>query len=134
MEELAEIDVSSIKRFWCQIDGDKTSDDFSYFDELYANSGQDDIEFWKPIPEFKNLYVCSNIARIKNCKTNNICKTGKHENHVVVYFTIGKKTITRYLCNVVASAWVCNPNNYTKVVHKDENNDNNFPDNLTWTS
>lgn len=59
------VDRSPSKRFWCNIGGKKVFDDMAYQDELLVNSGEEELEFWKEMPE-DNKYIRSNLGRIKN--------------------------------------------------------------------
>ena len=107
-----------------------------------------EIEIWKPIKNWEDLYEVSNFGRVrsKDRVVNRIVKgkiiptkyTGKilssHLNRGYEYTTLTnyptKKPVKVH--RLVAEAFIPNPDNLPQVNHKDENKENNCVDNLEW--
>lgn len=97
----------------------------------------ENIETWKDIEGFENLYQISSNGKIKSL---NYRHTGKERiikpyyrknYHIIRLYKEGK--MKRFLVHrLVAMAFIPNPNNYPCVNHKDENPSNNYIENLEW--
>lgn len=104
------------------------------------------FEEWKPVEEFEGLYEVSNFGRVRslNHKRANrysyyiqkgrILKSGlnKKTGYWTVVLSKNGKYFTKRVHQLVAKAFIPNPNNYPCVNHKDENKNNNKFDNLEW--
>ena len=106
------------------------------------------IEIWKPVKYFEELYQVSNLGRVKSCERIILCKDGKikHLKERIlkpaagVYgrnqYTLSKNGIKYNIrgYQLVAEAFLDNPNNYQEINHKDGNNLNDNVNNLEWIS
>ena len=89
-------------------------------------------EKWKDIP-FAEGYQISDWGSVrkrnhKGVFKNQIILHSKRDWHL--YIRINGES--HKIQNLVAQAFVPNPNNYTKVIHIDGGNHNNTPPNLKW--
>jgi len=97
------------------------------------------IEKFVPIEGYEGLYEVSNIGNVKSL---NYRHTGKEEvlspgvRRGYLFVTLCKEGKVRHydIQQLVAKAFISNPNGYTCVNHKDENKQNNCVDNLEWCS
>ena len=97
------------------------------------------MEEWRDIEGYEGLYQVSNLGNIKSLKDNygrsriKILKLKKrkdgyiqinlHKNGIIKTFRVHQ---------LVARAFIDNPNNLKEINHKDENPSNNRVDNLEW--
>lgn len=92
-----------------------------------------DGEEWKPINGFFGYYI-SNFGRIWSEKQKkrflNTSKDGC--GYIKVRLYINNKSYSKLVHRLVAEAFVCNPNRYKEINHKDEDKENNRADNLEW--
>lgn len=97
---------------------------------------------WKDISEYEGIYQISNTGEVKrissydsrgHLRKERILKkqlSNKGYYQIGLYFN-GKET--KFLIHqLVAKAFLENPNNYTEINHKDENPKNNCVSNLEW--
>ena len=105
-----------------------------------------DIEVWKPIKGYENLYEVSNLGNIKSLSREIITSNNKkyftkckilkkdisNKGYYRVIFKINKKSKHYSVSRLVAEAFIPNPNNLPCVNHKDENPLNNCVSNLEW--
>ena len=94
-----------------------------------------DREIWKDVVGYDGLYQVSNLGNIRNTKKNKLkkifinekgyCQTTLNKN--------GKLKQVR-LHQLVAKAFIPNPNNYIEINHIDGNKLNNELSNLEWCS
>lgn len=101
-----------------------------------------EIEIWKDIPEYENLYQVSNFGKVKSL---NYRRSGKErilkpsndgKGYVIVdLYKNGEKKHFK-VHQLVALAFIPNDNPIEKIEinHKDENKQNNHVDNLCWCS
>lgn len=93
-------------------------------------------EIWKDVVGYEGLYQVSSFGRIKSLfRDKRILKPQKniHGYLKVGLYKNGKCKIFN-IHNLVANAFIENPNNYKYVNHKDENKTNNRVENLEFCS
>ena len=114
--------------------------------EIYKNLSLEDLEgeVWKFIPDCDDLYMVSNMGRIKSLasvrKFGN--KKRRHKERILKQFPNWQGYLSCFISNlsqnkirvrvhkIVCNVFVENPNNYPCVNHKDENKQNNKAENL----
>jgi hypothetical protein len=114
--------------------------------EIYKNLSLEDLEgeAWKFIPDCDDLYMVSNMGRIKSLasvrKFGN--KKRRHKERILKQFpnwqgylscfnsNLSQNKIRVMVHKIVCNVFVENPNNYPCVNHKDENKQNNKAENL----
>lgn len=103
-------------------------------------------EIWKPIVGYENKYEVSNHGRVKSCKRFRSGKKGTptliaerllvpshdHNGYLKVCLRDGHSCSNHSVHQLVARAFIDNPNGYTQINHKDENKENNDASNLEW--
>ena len=96
------------------------------------------IEIWKDIKGYEGLYQVSTLGNVKSLNYN---RTGKEmllspgmqtNGYLYVHLWKGGKRKKYSIQQLVAKAFISNPNGYPCVNHKDENKLNNCVDNLEW--
>lgn len=110
-------------------------------------------ELWKDIINFEGYYQVSNHGRVRSLdryvvankngglkllkgKIMKLTKAKGRNNDGYLVVNLRKKGKNKVLGvhRLVAEAFVDNPNNYPIPNHKDGNKENNFSDNLEWTT
>lgn len=95
-----------------------------------------DGEIWKPIPDYDG-YQVSNFGRVKSFKQGKIIIL-KPALAIVGYLFVGlfkkKKKKKIRIHQLVACAFIPNPENKPEVNHRDGNKFNNCVDNLEWVT
>ena len=103
-------------------------------------------EIWKPVAGYEGRYEISNHGRVKSCKR---FRSGKgnadtligerllvashdHSGYLKVCLRNGSRSQNHSVHQLVARAFIDNPNDYDQVNHKDENKENNYVSNLEW--
>lgn len=91
-----------------------------------------DLTNAKKIKDFENYYIFSN-GQIYNLQRKSFLKDciNAHGSHYITLSKSNKKN-NKYVHNLVATYFINNPNNLTRVKHKDNNKDNNNFNNLEW--
>lgn len=106
--------------------------------------------FYKNV-DYSGLYEISNMGRVKSLERDVVCdnKTYHKGEQVlkpgnsrkdgngylfVALYKEGEKTIYPKIHQLVANAFIENPNNFTVVGHMDDNKLNNIVSNLYWTT
>ena len=93
-------------------------------------------EIWKQIDGFKD-YQVSNFGNVKSSKKNRerILKPFKDKRgYSCVRLYENKERKHFFVHRLVASMFICNPDNKTQVNHIDGNKNNNRLDNLEWVT
>ena len=104
-------------------------------------------EIWKPVKNFEDLYSVSNLGNVISIGRYQYNINKKEKKYISIskklkfvedrgYFKLhlskdGKRT-TKYIHQLVAEAFIPNPNNYREINHKDSDPSNNKVDNLEW--
>lgn len=93
-------------------------------------------EIWKDIEGYEGLYQVSNIGRIKSFHHNkeHIIKSWNNKGYRVVSLHKHKEHKKQLIHQLVAKAFIPNPNNYSCINHLDRNRANNTVSNLEWTT
>ena len=97
-------------------------------------------EIWKDILGYEGKYMVSNWGRVKSLNYRNTGKEGimklnkNKDGYLQVQLHQDGKAKMYLVHQLVATAFIENPEGYTVVNHKDENPKNNNVDNLEWCS
>ena len=107
-------------------------------------------EIWNDIEGLEGVYQVSNLGRVKSldryvngringrksyikgCFLTPLCGCGRRKKYLHVNLCVNGKCKKYSIHQLVAKAFIPNPNNLPLVNHKDENPSNNFVDNLEW--
>jgi hypothetical protein len=89
-----------------------------------------DIEIWKSIEGYEN-YEVSSFGNIRNKNTGRVLKAAIMSGYYCLGLSSGK-TKTYSVHQLVAKAFISNPENKCQVNHKDKNKLNNNITNLEW--
>ena len=96
------------------------------------------MEEWRPVVGYENLYMVSNMGRVKSLNYN---KTGKERilkpqksgnGYLHVQLCKDGKAKNYLVHRLVATAFCDNPHGFKEVNHKDEDKTNNCADNLEF--
>ena len=104
------------------------------------------IEVWKNIQGYEELYQVSNLGRVRSLDKKVKCRGGKYRlmkgqiirpihsgaNYSAVNLYKNKHHHMQYVHRLVAEAFIPNPNGHLEINHKDENKGNNNVSNLEW--
>lgn len=101
-------------------------------------------EIWVDIKEYEGLYQISNLGKVKSLKrktTNQHCKENKilknnfdKDGYLQVRLSKNGKAKTKRVHQLVAEAFIPNPNNFNSINHKNEIKNDNRVENLEWCS
>ena len=92
-------------------------------------------EIWKDIEGYEGLYQVSNIGRVKSLTTSNlkVLTLFKNSYHKLVLYKHNKQS-TCYIHQLVAKAFIPNPDHKIAINHIDGNKLNNNVNNLEWVT
>lgn len=92
-----------------------------------------DLTNAKQIKDFENYYIFSN-GKIFNKQRKSFMKDciNAHGSHYITLSKSRNEKSNKYVHNLVATYFIDNPNNITRVRHIDKNKDNNNYNNLEW--
>ena len=103
-----------------------------------------DIEVWKPHPEFWFVEV-STLSRVRTLdryvnqgnknrfvKGQILKQYGNRGGYLYVVFKVNGKTVNRKVHRLVAQTFIPNPDNLPEINHKDNDKTNNCVNNLEW--
>ena len=89
-------------------------------------------EIWKPIKNYEGLYEVSNLGNVKSIKNNTLIKPALNKGYLrLVLYKNGKKK-NKTIHQLVAQAFIDNPNDYICVNHINEVKTDNRVENLEW--
>ena len=92
-----------------------------------------DIEEFRDVVGYEDLYEVSNEGRVRNKITGKIKKPAKDKDGYLRVSLYNKEVKGTYgVHRLVAKSFIPNPNNYPQINHIDENKSNNSADNLEW--
>lgn len=101
---------------------------------------EENIEIWRDIPNYEDLYQVSTLGNVKSLNYNRsgkerLLKPRKTKNgYLIVSLFKDKKAKIFLVHRIVCLAFLKNDNNLPCVNHKDENKQNNRVDNLEFCS
>ena len=92
-----------------------------------------DLTNAKEIKDFENYYIFSD-GKIFNEQRKSFMKDciNAHGSHYITLSKSRNEKSNKYVHNLVATYFIDNPNNLTRVRHIDKNKDNNNSNNLEW--
>lgn len=95
---------------------------------------QKELNIWKPIPEWEDIYEVNEFGEVRNIKTNHmIVGDINSAGYARVALYRNGKCVKRYFRHrLVALLFLPNPHQYPEVNHIDKNKKNNHVDNLEW--
>jgi hypothetical protein len=92
-------------------------------------------ELWLPVKDYEEVYLISNMGKVKNSKTSRVLKLKENiDGYYVVCLSEENKKKEFRVSRLVAQAFLPNPQGLPVVNHIDGNKKNNWVDNLEWTT
>lgn len=105
-----------------------------------------DKEIWRPVKGYEGYYEVSNLGRVKRLERTQFYPDGHTQvlneyisngvpttaGYLQASLTKDGKRIRRHIHDLVAEAFIPNPNNLEEVNHIDYNKKNNYVCNLEW--
>ena len=89
----------------------------------------------KDIKGYEGLYAITSDGQVWNYRTKMFMKQRVNRGgYLIVNLNKNGKKITYTVHQLVAKAYIPNPNNLPQINHKDENKQNNCVENLEWVS
>ena len=94
------------------------------------------MEEWRDIPGYENFYQVSNFGNVRSIRFNKIrnMKSWDSNGYRAVELCINNNRYTVGVHQLVALAFIPNPENKPEVNHKDRNRSNNNVENLEWVT
>ena len=93
------------------------------------------MEQWKDIKGYEGIYQVSDRGRIKSLRKKKYLKVwSTKQGYRYVVLNIEGKAYTTYIHQLIAQAFIPNPDNKDIVHHIDRNPENNSLDNLMWVT
>ena len=94
------------------------------------------MEEWRDIPGYESFYQVSNLGNVRSIRFNKIrnMKSWDSKGYRVVELCINNNRYTVGVHQLVALAFISNPENKPEVNHKDRNRSNNNVENLEWVT
>lgn len=92
-------------------------------------------QIWKDIVGFENIYEVSNFGNIRNKISKKLRIPGKTDKGYLQLCLYDNKRVRSFRVHrIVALAFLPNLNNLPDINHKDGNKENNFVNNLEWST
>lgn len=90
-------------------------------------------EIWKPVEEYENLYLISNLGRLKRIKSERILNPFQCTNGYL-QFRLTKAGASKNILahRIIAKAFIPNPSNKPQINHKNGIRTDNSISNLEW--
>ena len=111
---------------------------FDAFIPLYPFTTENlDGERWLPVPQFEEVYHCSNFGRVKSFwgKEPKILTPKLHTGgYLQIVFYKNGKAVYQYIHRLVAELFISNPLNLPEVNHDDGVKFNCYVENLYWST
>jgi hypothetical protein len=94
-------------------------------------------EIWKPIPGYEGRYEVSNLGRVLSVRTDSFLKPNvMNHGYVCVHLYSGGKQsrVVKTIHQLVAQAFIPNPQGYREVNHRNFLKRDNCAENLEWVT
>ena len=94
------------------------------------------MEEWRDIPGYESFYQVSNLGNVRSIRFNKVRNMKSWDSHGyrAVELCINNNRYTVRVHQLVALAFIPNPENKPEVNHKDRNRSNNNVENLEWVT